>query len=230
MRNLLLLAVLGAPSIAHAGDAATDVKTRAATPALGPGASVADVCKNSLDGQGTDCPERALPVDLKPAAPYEQVGLADRFGMKTDETDLTLRVDGQWYVVPLMIALRTAPGVFALDSASIKDVIPGGSPELILTGYYDAIHSADGKGPGFGMKSRLLWVCGIGASAKPSCASIPIGATYQPPPKSGKKGWSFKVTFRFDKQGRLVRKLKGRWPKQVSARDEYVGTTELSFP
>ncbi|MFH1434783.1 MAG: hypothetical protein ABIJ56_03610 [Pseudomonadota bacterium] len=72
---------------------------------------------------------------------------------------------------------------FTFESWEIRDIIPGGAPELLV----------EWKGSANGIRDEFLLICGIGPSKKPSC----IGP-YMPKrnhPDGYSKSWESKVVF-----------------------------------
>lgn len=145
---------------------------------------------------------------------------------------LGVRVGTDWFAVPLGGYSENGAdhGYVEVKAIQVKDVVPGDPPELLVTVHRgDLGYTHDYEE--FGTHEKVLFVCGVGASGQPSCASFPTSVAYDPHPLGDEeeKPYRFKVKVTFDKKGQVVRKIAGKLPKGLE-RGEYEGTNPLHFP
>jgi hypothetical protein len=141
--------------------------------------------------------------------------------------ELVVQFDGKWYAHRIGHISHPSSGdakhSYKVRSIAVKDVVPGGAPELLVE-----VSEMDHTGIGGSVESLAtrdrLHVCGVGASGAPSCVDTVVA--------EDEKNSVFKRTFglawSFDKQGRFVTRAKAPWPRDVPKRD-YVGSRPLFF-
>lgn len=216
--------------------------------ALGPAATIAEACAMETESprQAEESDEGFCAVEakgkeakkvkaaLKAAKgkkrgpwPWEDLALVSRDSDGPAGTRLAMKVGGQWYAAWLATWSMDGAdhGGFALKSIAIKDVVPGGAPEIVIVGRWDELgesHSYETHGT---MRDGL-WVCGVGASGAPSCAFVYLGESFTPHAYSASPSWKLRLSYKFDKQGRVVRKVKGKFPKD-RRRDEGEDVADL---
>lgn len=152
----------------------------------------------------------------------ERVGA---FVQRERVTALALQYDGGWYEHHLgeVVHDDQTDHTITVRSIRVKDVVPGGAPELLVE-VFEHDHGAIG-GPGESVvDTEYLHVCGIGASNLPSCVVTEIADDIKSPVHER----AYRLAWRFDKAGRFVTRARGAWPRRLSRRD-YEGTRPLFF-
>ncbi len=225
--------------------------TIVATTGLGPAATIAAACAlepmDANDNADTFCSIETTSKDarkvkkLKRVAPYQDLALVSRDSDDPAGMRLAIKTADQWYVVWLATWSNDGAhhGDFAMTSIRIKDVIPGGAPEILITGSHDDLGESHSYVT-YGSRTEALWVCSLGASGAPGCAEVYLGEQWWPHEYSSSKKWKFRLSYKFDKQGRVVRKLKGKFPRdrrrdegevisELPPRSDFVNTRSLLF-
>jgi hypothetical protein len=207
----------------------------------GPAADAEAACKAApLDGHyegDLACAVGKLKAKVKLKAPYQKLGYVERESSSMGEGLLAIQMADQWYLARLSEWSTDGAdhGGVTVKSIKLKDVIPGGAPELLVTGSLATL-GFDHEYAEFGTTYDMLWVCSVGASGTPSCAEVVVGLRFRPHPMGEGKRFSIKLRHKFEKDGRLTRKVRGKWPKKKVmgdgevAREDFEGTDTLVFP
>lgn len=247
---MLILVVTLSAARARGDDAAVDTIT--AAPSLGPAASIEAACA-LVPREADDTDEGFCQVDttskdakkigkLKLEAPYQQLALVLRDSDGPAAARLAIRAGDQWYLATLAEwgMYGAEHGGMSVTSIKLKDVIPGGAPEILITGGHEDLAESHDYNT-FGNRYESLWVCSVGASGAPSCAEVLLGEQRWQHDMSSLKDWRLRLSHKFDKAGRITRKIKGKWPKDrrrdegealsdVAPKSDYVNTRTLVFP
>jgi hypothetical protein len=141
--------------------------------------------------------------------------------------ELAVQYDGKWFVHRIghisHPSSNDAKQTYKVRSITVKDVVPGGAPELLVE-----VSELDHQGIGGSVESRAtrerLHVCGIGASGAPSC----VDAVVAEDEKNSVYKRKYGLAQSFDKKGRIVLRAKAPWPRDLAKRD-YEGTRPLFF-
>ncbi len=229
MKKILVTVIVVAATSA-AADVQAPPDTFLAAAATGPGDSVKALCEG--------CTTMKL-QKVKLKAPYQKLGLAHHEDPDTEDNTvfLTVQLDGKTYLAPLGSWTQEGANSGSVDvtSVKLKDVIPGGALEVLLTGSTSEM-KAGHEGGDSGQEYKMLWVCGLGATGAPSCAAVPLGITVWPHEYGEGKKYRIKVTHKFTRDGRITRKVKGKWPSErtmgdvVQDRSEWQDTRSFLFP
>lgn len=200
----------------------------------GPAATIQAACAE----EGVKCKAKKLKKKPKPVAPYVDLGLIGRKGEGTFEEYLGIQTDKGWYLFELFSwgTGYGGRGSLKLTSVEIRDVVPGGSPEVLVTG--KRVTSSESSSYGrHGDKEELLWVCGVGPSGAPSCAEILLAIDHTPNDMEDlDTAYKFRLRHEFTADGKLTRTVVGKWPAKASdmsgpiARGDYENTRGFVFP
>jgi tetratricopeptide (TPR) repeat protein len=164
--------------------------------------------------------------------------------------NLAVQTAAGWYLLANTDSVYN-PGAFgisadlSIDQFEIKDLIPGGEPELLLASSFDS-HDSDMGINELSMSSEsTLMICSIGASKKPSCAKIVVksassrGVLMEEEEEALKKedptfkhegffSKSWSLDWSFTPDGKL--QLKGTPSKDMDAETKaLIGTHTLAF-
>jgi hypothetical protein len=132
--------------------------------------------------------------------------------------ELVVQLDGRWFSHRIghisHPSTNDAKHTWTVRRIYVKDVIPGGHPELLVE-----LAEHDQSGIGGSVESTAkrehLDVCGVGASGAPSCTRFTVA---EDEVNSVFKR-RYRLAWSFDKQGRLVLRAKAPWPKGLAKRD-----------
>jgi tetratricopeptide (TPR) repeat protein len=164
--------------------------------------------------------------------------------------NLAIQTADGWYLLANTEYVYN-PGAFGIsasltiDQFEIKDLVPGGAPELLLVSSLDRSDSDMGINELTSESTTTVLICGVGASKKPSCAKITVKSasergilleeeeatmkTDNPDFKHEgfyKNAWSLDWSFTAD--GKL--QLRGTSTKGISAETKaLIGTHKLLF-
>jgi tetratricopeptide (TPR) repeat protein len=223
-------------------------------PLLGPFATLADFCKTTeqrgectarSDPDSTShstfaCDEKPVGRPLTPTAPYRAafafVTTCVESGTDNTFTTMNLAVDtgGKLWVVPALeesLDTMRQTEVAELDGLEVKDVVPGGAPELLVR----TESNFDYRGMN-GSISKRLRVVGLGASKKPSATGailveMSVDESDEDGNEIGHSGGELAVTFLPDGQleitGPLHKVGKGLSRETLAA---LLGKHPLLFP
>lgn len=145
--------------------------------------------------------------------------------------ELVVQANGSWYTHRLAHVPHPSSGDLqksvTLRSITVKDVIPGGTPELLIESADAEETKMNGAWPG-SAKREYLDVCSIGSSGTPSCvrATLAEDVVSTSLPEDTQR---YRLTWRFDKKGRLLLRAKAPWPRNLPKRD-FEETRPLFFP
>jgi hypothetical protein len=226
MRKLVCMAILLAagPAAAQSDDATPSL---VAVGGNAPAASLKAACLTDAD-EGATCKPKKL-RKVKVAAPYKGFGLIQRATGGRREELLGIQTDAGWVVFTLLDwgTDYSGKGTLTISSAKVQDVVPGGSPEVVITGRRKTSGKTE-MGRAYGATEQVLWVCGIGASGAPSCAEA-VTASDTRPADDEEKPYKFKLGWKLTADGKLERTVKGTWPASLE-RTDYETTLAFSFP
>jgi hypothetical protein len=120
-------------------------------------------------------PGAALPTGPQPlAAPFAS-GVFVAVGLDGPTCGIVVDTAGGWYGAPLGAACGHADSRswshLELVELAVKDVLPGGAPELVVRLREVERHaSMDNDGVETDVDSELLVLCGVGDAGRPACA------------------------------------------------------------
>lgn len=177
-RAVVVVCLCSVSPVAAQEDAAPPPDTFVATPAVaGPEATLEAACA----AEDTTCKPKKLNKKPKLVAPYLGLGLVERTGYESRETFLGIQTDAGWHLFELN-SWGTAyggTGSLKLRKVAIRDVVPGGAPEIVLTGTRKQSNESSSYTI-YGTTEELLWVCSVGASGAPSCAEVLLAIDFKP--------------------------------------------------
>ncbi len=245
MRGIMVVGALLVATPVRADDVAPlPDDTFVAVAMSGPAASIKAACLAADPGdhaEGFTCTEKKLGKRVKARAPFKKLGRVQRRSAGFVEEMLAIQTDAGWYVTSLMM-LGTdygGRGTVTISSIKIKDVIPGGAPEVIIVGKRKESYESNSYAR-YGETRELLWVCGVGGSGTPSCAEVTVGRDQTPSDSAEGETtrFKFRLGFRFEADGTLTRTVKGKWPRnarvleteQPLARADHENTRPFLFP
>jgi hypothetical protein len=195
-------------------------QTHVAQPALGQGATIEAACLQ-LGNEDSTCKKKKLGKKVKAVAPFKGAALVQLRDGGVRKELLGVQTDAGWHVFSLLDwgTDYGGKGSVTITSARIKDVVPGGAPELVVTAKRKWSNESSSYHI-YGSKEELIWVCGVGASNAPSCAEIMLAADVTPSDfDEDSTRFKFRLSHKFTKEGKLTRKVKGKWPKNARTMD-----------
>lgn len=216
-RGMILCTLwLAAPAYADQGP---PPDTHVAAAGSGPAATLGEACMlDASDPDATRCKKQKLEKKLKAVEPYTGFGLMQRRYSGTRAELFGIQTAAGWYVFPLLEwgTDYDGKGSVAIASATIKDVVPGGAPEVVLRLKRKTSNEASDYSR-YGETVEVLWVCSVGGTGAPSCAEVVLAMDVTPNTVSFEDDTRFKLRLahRFEADGRLTRKVKGKWPKKA---------------
>jgi hypothetical protein len=205
----------------------------AATAVAGPEATMEAACA----AEDMKCTKRKLKTP-KLAAPYTGLGLIERKGYATREHFLGIQTEKGWHLFELLAWGTDYGGTGSLKIKSVKltDVVPGGAPELLVTGTRKTSNESSSY-TRYGSTEELLWVCGVGDSGAPSCAEVLLAIDKKPSDMDeGATKYKLRLSYKLTADGKVKRKVKGKWPARAAdsdgplVRGDYENTRGFVFP
>lgn len=232
----LVLCALVAASPAHADEQPPPPDTFVATAGSGPAPSLEDACRLDV-AEDVTCTVKKLKKKPKAKAPYTGFGLIQRKDGGAIHELLGVRTAAGWHVFALLEwgTDYDGKGAVTISSAESKDVVPGGSPELVIAGTRKTSNESSSY-QRYGQTDHLLWVCGVGASGAPSCVEVPLGIDRTPSDTDEESTRiSFRLKHKFKADGSITRTLKGTWKTAVLHgetldRADFENTRSFLFP
>ncbi len=216
MKGILAVALLCVATTARADLGPPPDTFVAEAAAMGPAPTIMEACAEPE----IRCKKKKL-KKAKLVAPYLGLGLIERRTTDQREEHLGIQTDAGWYLFPLLSWGTSYGGkaTLKITSVKIKDVVPGGAPEVLVTGKRNT-SSESSSYQRHGDKEELLWVCGIGDSGAPSCVEVVLARDSTPSDmEEGATRYKFRLGYKFTADGKLTRKVKGKWPKNARTMD-----------
>lgn len=231
---VLVVAAWAAPAWGQDAEPAPPPDTFVAAEAsAGPAGTLEAACAS----EDMKCTKRKLKTP-KLVAPYTGLGLIERKGANTREHFLGVQTDKGWYLFELLSCGTAYDGTGSLKLSSVKvaDVVPGGAPEVVVTGTRKTSNESSSY-TRYGATEELLWVCGVGASGAPTCAEVLLAIDSKPSDMDeGATKYKLRLKHTFTADGKLRRTVKGKWPRRASTgegpleRGDYENTRGFVFP
>jgi len=144
---------------------------------------------------------------------------------------LVFRWGGQWFAADAgsWDTMNTSNGDVTVGKLAARDVVPGGTPELVFDVVSLSSDMDDFDNQRFDEVTERA-VCGIGPSGRPSCAAVTLGGRGDDDsPFTDVKRYRYALDCPFLPDGRIACKVRGKWPDSAPDRGELEQTFTLVF-